>query len=155
MQDIINKRGGNGLYSDDISLISLDNNMSIDDFISVYVRYVCVDIPISRSELSVLIGCIKNSRFNKYNPDDGNIIYFGGDIIMDIVIHYKHVTGRILSNKSIDNAIASLTSNGLIIKQNGLRLLNPAYFFKGDINKFADINVKFIAEFVTNNNEDI
>jgi hypothetical protein len=155
MKDVVNKLGGNGLYSGDIAYISISELMSIEDFIAAYIRYSCGSIPISRSEFSVLIGCVKHSKYNKYAGGGGNIVWFDDEFMIDIIAHYKRVTGKVLSTKSIDNALSLLIGKGLILKYEGLRLLNPDYFFKGDINKFADIKVRFTAEFVTKQNEDI
>jgi hypothetical protein len=157
MKKTINKRGGNGLYTTDISYISATEVMNIDDFIVLYAQFMCDILKLSRAEISVLVGCVKHSRINNTDGSDniGNLIMYDDRCLADIISHYKQSVGYTIAIKTIENAVSSLIHKGLIIKLDGIKFLNSDYFFNGNINKLAKVNVNFTAQFVIDGNEDI
>lgn len=106
----------------------------VDDFIMCFLNSISDITKLEGNYIRVLMYCWKFSTFNPA-VEDGNIIYNN-----KLFKNKIRENGCNLSDPVIDKAFHVLTSNGFLIKKcRATYMLNPEYFFRGNLTSRSKI----------------
>lgn len=116
--------------------------LSLEEFIMVFFSSYPELFKLKGLQLKVLMCCWKHSTYNKENTTEGNIVHNNASF----KLHCRE-EGLTLSDASIDNNISALCKAGLLNKRcRGEYLLNPDYFFKGNLSQRTKIMMQFVVD---------
>lgn len=116
--------------------------LSLEEFIMVYLASNVKLLRLKGLQLKVLICCWKYSTYNSANSTEGNIVHNGASFKQ-----YCREDGLETSDVCIDRAFSQLCNMGLLIRKNrGEYLLNPKYFFKGELSQRTKINYNIVVD---------
>lgn len=114
--------------------------LSLEEFIMVFFSSYPELFKLKGLQLKILMCCWKHSSYNKENDSGGNIVHNNASFKS----HCRE-EGLDVSDASIDNNISALCKAGLLRKKcRGEYLLNPDYFFKGNLSQRTKIMMQFM-----------
>lgn len=113
-----------------------------DEFILFFLQSIPEIMELEGNQIKMLVILWKLSSFNRIGEVQGNVVYNNLATKNQI-----RELGLNLTNKSIDMYFSQLCKNGILLKRcRGSYILNPMYFFKGNISDATNMQILITSE---------